>query len=316
MLIAACSKELSSCCHDAGMISLVSIVRNILDIIQIVVPILLIVYLSIQLTRMVVNPDEKKNMSRIRNQILATILVFVVPIIINAVVNMMPQTFQLAACWDVAAKETIMSKSQEYKKVHQEEAAKITEKIGDYERGTKKETGSKKAQNAGSSSGEYGGLAAGDAKGVLDGAAKVHKMYESQKWFYYNNLNQLKWNDINYSTNNPSKATCCATFVGSAFLIGGVFTAQEINKYNYNSVLGINSLCQAHNWIKISSYSSLQPGDIVIMTAPGGSSPGHVQIYAGNGGWYNAGSTSAVQRTNPYSYDASGRFLWAWRIPA
>ena len=112
MLIAACSKELSSCCHDAGIISLLSIVKNIMDIIQIVVPILLIVYLSIQLTRMVVNPEEKKGMNKIKNQILATILVFVVPVIINAVMNIMPQSFQVSACWNVAGgrDEVIMSK--------------------------------------------------------------------------------------------------------------------------------------------------------------------------------------------------------------
>ena len=69
--------------------------------------------------------------------------------------------------------------------------------------------------------------------------------------------------------------------------------------------------------IKINSYSDLQAGDIVIMSGPeGGSSPGHVQIYAGNGTWYNAGSTNAIQRVNPYSSDASARFLWAWRKPA
>ena len=52
--------------------------------------------------------------------------------------------------------------------------------------------------------------------------------------------------DINYSTNNPAKVTCCATFVGSAFLVGGVFTESEINKFNYNSQYGISDLCEAH----------------------------------------------------------------------
>ena len=310
MLIAACSKELSSCCHDPGIISLIAIIKNIMDIVQIVVPILLIVYLSIQLTRMVVNPEEKKGMSKIKNQILATILVFVVPVIVNAFMNIMPQTFQISACWNVAGgkDEVIMSKSQEYKNVHKEKANKLFNDRSAYEKGEKRQDNS--------STGEAGGLAAGDAKGIIEGAEKVHKMYESQRWFYYSSLGQLKWNDIKYSTNNPSKATCCATFVGSAFLVGGVFPEGTINKYNYNSVDGINSLCKAHNWIKVSSYGSLKAGDIVIMTAPGSSGPGHVQIYAGNGTWYNAGSTNAVQRANPYSSNASGRFLWAWRIPA
>ena len=320
MLIAACSKELSSCCHDAGIISLISITKNIMDFIQIIVPIILIVYLTIQLTKMVVNPEEKKNFSRIKNQLLATVLVFVVPVIVNAVVNMMPQTFQISACWSVAGgkDEVMMSKSLNYINPNEGKAPTLFNKIGEYEKGKKKEFGSKRAQAAGfTQSGDYGGLAAGDAQGVLAGCDKVHKMYEQQKWYYYTDLGQLRWNDVKYSTNNPSKASCCATFVGSALYIGGVFSEAEINKYNYNSQYGISELCEANKWIKINSYGSLQAGDIVIMSAPGGgSAPGHVQVYAGNGTWYNAGSTDAIQRANPYPSDASSRFLWAWRIPA
>ena len=53
------------------------------------------------------------------------------------------------------------------------------------------------------------------------------------------------------------------------------------------------------------------------MSGPGGgSAPGHVQIYAGNGTWYNAGSTTAIQRDNPSASDGSARFLWAGRKPA
>ena len=319
MLIAECSRELSNCCHDAGIISLLAIIKSIMDLIQIVVPIILIVFMSIQLTRMVVNPEEKKGFSRLKNQLLATILVFMMPVIINAVVNMMPQSYQISACWNVAGgkDEISMSRSLEYISPYDHKKNTMFNSGDDYEYGNPKEMGSKKAKAAGTSTGEYGGLAAGDAKGILEGAAKVHSMYENQNWFYYSNLNQLRWNDIKYSTNNPSKATCCATFVGSALLVGGVFTEKQINKYNYNSQHGISELCKAHNWIKITSYNSLAPGDIVIMTSPSsGRAPGHVQIYAGNGTWYNAGSTNAIRRKNPYSSNAKSRFLYAWRIPA
>lgn len=320
MLISACSKELSSCYSDAGMISLISILKNILDVIQIIVPIILIIALSIQLSKMVMNPDEKKNMNRIRNQFIATILVFVMPVLINAIIGLMPQTFQISACWSVAGgkDEVLASKSQKYISIHEENASKIFNNKGEYEKGEAKEVGSKKAKEKGTvASGDYGGLNAGDASGIIEGAEKVHTMYEQQHWFYYSSLDQLRWNNIKYSTNNPSKATCCATFVGSALLVGGVFSEAVLNKYNYNSQYGISELCQAHKWIKINSYNSLQAGDIVIMSGPsGGSAPGHVQIYAGNGTWYNAGSTNAIQRDNPYPSDGRSRFLWAWRIPA
>ena len=44
---------------------------------------------------------------------------------------------------------------------------------------------------------------------------------------------------------------------------------------------------------------TLVEGDIVIMgNSSGGRSPAHVQIYAGNGTWYNAGSTNAIQNAS------------------
>ena len=309
--VANCSKELANCCQDNGLINIISILKRILDIIQIAVPIILIIALAIQLTKMVANPDDKKGMSKIKNQVLATFLVFVVPIIINIVVNMMPSTFEMASCWQVAAGLSVGYTDAEYKPVSGERKP-ITSKASDYEPGVKDSS-----EDNDDVDDSYGGLSAGDAKGIMDGAEKVHTMYEQQKWAYYSSTNQLVWKDINKSTNNKTKKTCCATFVGSAFLVGGVFSASQINNYNYNSVYGIDSLLSANKWIKIKSYSSLKAGDIVIMTAPGaGNGPGHVQIYAGNGTWYNAGSTNAIQRSNPYASDAKARFLYAWRIPA
>ena len=136
----------------------------------------------------------------------------------------------------------------------------------------------------------------------------MHTMYEQQGWTYSVG-GDLFWNDIERSTNNPNRVSCCATLIGSALYVGGVLSEQELNSFNYNYVPSVDSYLESHNWIRVNNYSDLQAGDIVIM-------PGHVQLYAGNGTWYNAGSTSAIQRDSPYSDDCSGRFLHAWRIPA
>lgn len=57
----------------------------------------------------------------------------------------------------------------------------------------------------------------------------------------------------------------------------------------------------------IENYSDLQPGDIVFMTVEDNSTityngrtlkVGHVQIYAGDGTWYNAGSTERIQQNH------------------
>ena len=275
---------------------------------------------SIRFTQMSANPDRKNGLKSIRNMFLAAATVFFVPVFVNVVLNMLPQSFSISSCWQQAKTVAESTRSMKFTYVSPYDSGPKSSFFtdpGDYQKGTPKPTPSPSFSPGTGTGDGTGSIAPGDASGILAGAEKVHTMYEQNKWAYYSDLSQLRWGNIQYSTNNPSKMTCCATFVGSAFYIGGVFTESEINKYNYNSQYGISELCQAHGWTKITSYSQLAAGDIVIMSGPsGGSSPGHVQIYAGNGTWYNAGSTNAIQRDNPYSSDASARFLWAWRKPA
>ena len=309
-----CSGELGNCCGDPGIVYILDALRRIVELIQMIVPIFLMICAMIEFTKLTANPDRKDGFKRLRNMFHAAALVFCVPIFVNAALSIMPQTFTISSCWQQAKTVAESSRATKFTYVspyNTGSKSSILVSPGDYQKGTPK-------PSSGTGGGYSGGnLGPGDGSGVLDGAERVHSMYEQNKWFYYTSLGQLRWNDIKYSTNNPSRATCCATFVGSALYVGGVFSESELNKYNYNSAYGISKLCQEHGWMKVSSYSQLAAGDVVVMSGPeGGSSVGHVQIYAGNVTWYNAGSTNAIQRANPYSGDASARFLWAWRKPA
>lgn len=303
--ILSCSSELGNCCNDAGVALILDAFRKAVVLLQILVPILLIIFASIEFFKLMMNPDKKGGYKPIINKFIAAAVVFLVPFVIDTFLNMMPQSFSVTACWNQVktTAETVRSTGHKYIPPHSTDAkpATVVPDPKDYQKGVPKPGDG------------AGGLAPASARGILEGAEKVHTIYETQGWYYYTKLSQLKWNDINYSTNNPSKATCCATFVGSALYVGGVFTEAELNSVNYNLASDISYLCQKHGWTKITSYSQLAAGDIVVMTSGGGSGIGHVQIYAGNGTWYNAGSTDAIKRDSPYSGDASSRFLWAWR---
>lgn len=319
--ILSCNSNLGNCCSDPGMVYTLDALQSILDVIQIVVPILLIIYASVRFAQMVRDPDRKNGFKAIKTTFMAATIIFFIPILANVIFGILPASFSITDCWDQAkaAPESARKMSFQYVAPYEEkEKQSMFTNPDDYQKGVPKPKSEYESTGGGNTNtGGGNNLAPGDAKGILDGAEKVHTMYEQNGWAYYNDLSQLKWGDVKYSTNNPSRMTCCATFVGSAFYVGGVFPESTINKYNYNSQYGISELCEASGWNKITSYSALQAGDVVIMSGPeGGSAPGHVQIYAGNGTWYNAGSTNAIQRDNPYSSDASGRFLWAWRKPA
>ncbi len=136
MQILNCVSELGTCCSDFGLAATLNIVRNILTMIQIVVPIILIVMSTVSLTKMVINPEEKNGMKKIYNQYLAAVFVFMLPVIINAMLNMMPNDFSLSACWDQAKDnaELLRLDSIEYKEI---DSDKKLNKLYDsgYERG-------------------------------------------------------------------------------------------------------------------------------------------------------------------------------------
>ena len=78
-------------------------IKNILSIIQIVVPILLLIMVSVQLFNMVTNPDEKKNLKKIFNMTIAAVVVFIIPIMINAVMGILGEDNKFSNCWNTAS---------------------------------------------------------------------------------------------------------------------------------------------------------------------------------------------------------------------
>lgn len=89
-------------CQNYALISIMYIVDKALDIIQILGPILLIVALGIHLVRLVTNPDDKKNKSRIKNTLIALVMIFVVPVVVNATMNLLTEGYSVEGCFEIA----------------------------------------------------------------------------------------------------------------------------------------------------------------------------------------------------------------------
>lgn len=154
---------------------------------------------------------------------------------------------------------------------------------------------------------------AGLGGSILEVADKLH---QEQTGWSYSTGGDLYWNDIEMSINNPNQVTCCATYVSSALYLSGYFTEDEMNSFNYNSSNGLYNFLKSVGWQQIQNYSDLQPGDIVFMdNTCNKSAINHVQIYAGDGLWYNAGNTNAIQGSAPYSQGswANSAFMVALR---
>lgn len=100
-----CSEALGTCCTDYGLLTILDVLRQVLDLIQLIVPILLMVALAIQFTQLLVNPDDDKKKKSLLNKFIAALLCFFVPFLVNLAIGLVPDdigSFQLGACWDTA----------------------------------------------------------------------------------------------------------------------------------------------------------------------------------------------------------------------
>lgn len=111
-----CNSTLGTCCSDYGLVSVLDIVRKFLDLFQVFVPIVLIVGATISFIRLAMNPEMKNGTKIIVNQVLAAVICFFIPMLVNFVLGIMPESFELSACWEQAktTNEVLHASSNNY----------------------------------------------------------------------------------------------------------------------------------------------------------------------------------------------------------
>lgn len=109
--------DMVSTCGNPALSNLFSIAQKMTTIIQILAPILAIVALGINLTKSVMNPDDKKNFSMYKNWIIALVMVFAIPILVNATMGILGEDYDISACWN-NAKNANTSGNSTYKPVN------------------------------------------------------------------------------------------------------------------------------------------------------------------------------------------------------
>lgn len=137
------------------------------------------------------------------------------------------------------------------------------------------------------------------SSGILGIADQIHKYMEQNNYSYcvygsnsYEECGRLGKSHALSTTFEESKSnknTCCATYVSWVLQEAGYFTAAD----HTNGAITMSNKLRAKGWKVITNSSELQPGDIVYFGY------GHVEIYAGDGKVYNAGSGSAIRGASP-----------------
>ena len=120
-------------CSSETLPVIFSIVKKIMLLIQIVVPILLIIFASISLIKLVKNPVEKNETKKIINQFIAAVIVFFIPFFVDVVMNLVGEDNEISSCWNSAGDTIILS--NKYFDKDEKERKKITYNATDYEAG-------------------------------------------------------------------------------------------------------------------------------------------------------------------------------------
>jgi len=296
-------------CDSFELSSIVNIVKSILNLVQILAPILLIISMAFILVKLVQQPEDKKLMKNLKNSIIATIVVFFIPLLVQVTLRLAGDTTFFSSCWNSNTKS--LKGEVVYQDVYDDNDKKqILSNSEIYENGEKNTTSennsSENTSNLNNSSRQeriqkflsimehYSEVAQSDAK-------------NGRKWTY--NYSRTKYTFAKTAATTRT-ATCVMLPVWGLVDLGLIEEGDQFNKPHTGRDSRItffkrgkskdkqekalvkarfeNSLEFIDGGFKTAktliNNGTMQPGDIIFW-----GSLEHVSVYAGNKKWYDAG---------------------------
>lgn len=92
--------DLTAVCGSYAVATLLSVFKRALNLIQMIGPIVGVIALIINFTKLMITPDEKKLKNVIRNWAIAIIMLFLIPTCVNLVMRLFDDTFTVSKCWN------------------------------------------------------------------------------------------------------------------------------------------------------------------------------------------------------------------------
>ena len=122
---------MSSYCSSPILASTLEIVRNIMELISIIVPIVLIVGVSLGIFKLMRNPDEKNGVKQVINKVVAAVIIFMIPVLMDAVMLLLGSNTTISDCWNNSRN---VSESKSYTDITDGDRKKLSPS-SDYEKG-------------------------------------------------------------------------------------------------------------------------------------------------------------------------------------
>ena len=281
--ILSCNNNLGNCCNDHAIESLVTIVSNIVGLIQVIVPIILLIMVSINLTQLVLNPDDKKKIKSIKTKFFAALFVFVVPVIINAFLNMVDTDINVLACVKESKNIKVNTNVSYTPNKNQGEKGTLLPNSKDFEKGDKRSDTSSSSSGT-VTSGES--MTAGEAV-IGDSGVKVRRNIYNKKARLTRKLNGQEVVDyaktwigkLHYSHGTtedlrPGGKCDCSQFIYKVLRHFDAIESEAPSVY-----CSMWSSGNVKGTILYSDLSKIVPGDVVAYYWNDHSQ--HVEIYAG-----------------------------------
>ena len=293
-------------CSSPGIANLITVIKNILNLIWIIAPILAIIYLAINITKIMINPDEKKLPKNIKNTLLALIIVFLVPTIVNAFMYMLDDSTDISSCWkDATAKSNFKETSTYQEPVTNLPKNSILPNANDYEKGEERK------DNTTTYNGNNTSLS-----NLFNGARKAAN-HTYTNGYHYGDAHS--WDGVNMKDDSGKNTVSCDRGVGLSLYYAGL-----TNTDPYKLTLNVlsNELA-TKGWKKITNYNELQPGDIVFYDRQHNGSLEHTFLIGEKiNQRYDWGSNDRIKYRNQYSKGMpfteginSHAFYYAYRMP-
>lgn len=249
--ILECNDTLGTCCTDYGLVLGLDALRKALDLIQLIAPIVLIVWSCVELVKLMNNPDDKKGFKPLVYKYLAAVICFMVPVLVDAILGLMPETFSLSSCWEEArvSSEIVRSFENSYISPDDQTMSPVVTNPDDYEKGNKRKEPTPKGSGGTSTNTGYG-------SGSVTGKAIVQyaRQFVGQPYVWSGT-----WNG-----ELPYTGTDCSGFVQGVFRHHGINLPRDT----------------ASQWAAKSTYTlvngEIMAGDLIMYN-------GHVGILTGNG---------------------------------
>ena len=290
--ILSCSEALGTCCNDYGLVALFDIARKVFNLVQILAPIILITMTIIHFVKLAANPEMKDGMKRIYNMVMATLIIFFLPVFVDTVMNLMPggENFQIATCWQQAAQSNHVvnaldtqyidpNKNDRKSPVLTDPSAYDAGAVPNYQNG---------GSNGESASSDNGYVSNGTASATGQAIVAYASKFIGQRYVYGGS-----WNG-----EMPYTPTDCSGFVQGVFRHHGIklnrtTSTQWADKSKFTLV----------------SASDIRAGDLIMYD-------GHVGILTGNGAEiiHAKGSKWGVVKDKDYRKCSSHAILGIMRI--